>query len=114
MQEHYETFIKLSLQQCKKNDYSNKMKVKVHNASFKKMYLLQNKMKKYDCSEMLKKLLAHDDERVKINAASFCLDLRIFEELVANILLDISLRSEDPTLSFAAQMLLGKTDRRTD
>ena len=70
----------LSLQQCTKNDYANKLKVKKHNTAYKKLKLLQDEMKQIDNEEMLHLLLNHEDDRVKINAASFCLQICVLVE----------------------------------
>ena len=48
MKDYYNLFVELSLQQCTKNDYVNKLKVKKHNAASKKLNKLQDEMmKKY-------------------------------------------------------------------
>ena len=37
MKDYYNEFVKLSLQQCNKNDYANKLKVINHNVASKKL-----------------------------------------------------------------------------
>ena len=48
MKDYYNLFIQLSLQQCLKNDYSDKEKVKKHNKATKKLQLIQKEMKQVD------------------------------------------------------------------
>ena len=57
MKDYYKLFVELSLQQCTKNDYANKLKVKTHNTAYKKLRLLQDEMKQIDNEEMLHLLL---------------------------------------------------------
>lgn len=80
MKDYYSLFVELSLQQCTKNDYANKLKVKKHNAASKKLNKLQDEMKENVSKEILYALLNYEDDRVKVNAASFCLQLGILVE----------------------------------
>ena len=97
MKDYYNLFINLSLQQCAKNDYSDKQKVEVHNKASKKLRELQTEMNKIDSTEILFMLLSHEDDRVKINAASLCLQMTL-----KNIV-DFS---KDSTMRFPAKILL--------
>ena len=106
MKNYYDLFVDLSLQQCMKADYQNKRKVKSHNAAFKKLQKLQIKMKRRNCIEILDLLLLHEDERVRINAASLCLQIGILVDKAIRVLEQIAKSSEDATLSFSATMLL--------
>ena len=106
MKDYYDLFIELSLQQCSKIDYSNKEKVKIHNSASKKLRKLQEEMKHSLSEEMLCKLLRHEDDRVKINAAYFCLRSEILIEQANLTLKKVVEASDDPTLCFTAKMLL--------
>ena len=77
MKDYYNLFVELSLQQCTKNDYENKLKVKKHNAAYKKLNKLQDEMMKNIGDDALHALLNHEDDRVKVNAASFCLNSEV-------------------------------------
>lgn len=106
MKEYYNKFVELSMQQCTKNDYADKNKVKVHNEASKKLLQLQEEMKKIDYLEILQDLLNHDDDRVKINAASFCFRMNVYREKVVNVLKSIINTSNDNTIRFSAEMIL--------
>ena len=106
MKDYYELFIQLSMQQCTKNDYANKQKVKEHNLASKKKKQLQEEMKNIGCVEILENLLCHEDDRVKINAAALCLEMRVFIEKASLVLKNIMESSSDTTLRFSARMIL--------
>ena len=104
---YYQRFIDLCLQQCKKDDYADKEKVKAHNSAVNKLYKLQMKMKETDCEEILKMLLSHEDDRVKISSAAMCLQERILVDTATLTLKEIVNASRDSILAFSAEMLLG-------
>lgn len=106
MKDYYNMFIELSLQQCTKNDYANKLKVKAHNAASKKLKLLQTEMKQNDSEEVLCMLLKHKDDRVKVNAASLCLQMNVLVEQAVLVLQKIIDVSADSTICFSAKTLL--------
>ena len=108
MKDYYNLFVELSLQQCTKNDYANKLKVKKHNAASKKLNKLQDEMKKNVSEDILYVLLNHEDDRVKVNAASFCLQSEILVEQSVLTLEKIIDASDDSTICFSAKMLLQK------
>lgn len=105
MKDFYTSFIKLSLMQCTKHDYADKQKVRRHNAAVKKLNLIEEDMKKVDCTGVLTKLLQHEDDRVRINAASFCLQTGIVLDEAKRTLDDIAHSCTDPTIRFCAEML---------
>lgn len=45
MKDYYKLFVELSLQQCTKDNYANKLMVKKHNAVSKRLDRLQDEMK---------------------------------------------------------------------
>ena len=106
MKDYYDLFIELSLQQCSKSDYANKEKVKIHNSADKKLRQLQEEKKHSLSEEMLCKLLRHEDDRVKVNVASFCLQSEVLVEQAVLTLKKVVEASDDPTLCFTAKMLL--------
>ena len=108
MKAYYNLFVQLSLQQCTKNDYANKQKVKKHNEAAKKLNKLQDEMKQNIREETLCMLLNHEDDRVKINAASFCLHSKVLVEQSVLTLKKIIADSDDSTICFSAKMLLQK------
>ena len=108
MKDYYNLFVELSLQQCTKNDYVNKLKVKKHNAAYKKLNKLQDEMMKNIGDDALHALLNHEDDRVKVNAASFCLHASVLIEQSVLTLKRIIADSDDSTICFSAKMLLQK------
>lgn len=106
MKEYYDLFVKLSLQQCTKDDYADKIKVKSHNAVSDKLIELQNEMSQDNNEELLLMLLNHEDDRVKVNAASFCLKFKILVEQAILTLKKVIDYSDDSTICFSAKMLL--------
>ena len=80
MKDYYNLFVELSLQQCTKNDYGNKQKVKKHNAAYKKLNKLQDEM-------MNSEVLVEQS-------------ILTLEKIIAG--------SDDPTICFFAKMLLQK------
>lgn len=106
MKDYYNLFVELCLQQCTKEDYADKQKVKAHNAAFKALQQLQAEMQKMDSTEILRKLLSYEDDRVKINAASLCLQMHILVEEATCALQSIVDFSGDATLRLSAKTLL--------
>ena len=106
MCEYYNSFVELSLQQCLKNDYADSEKIRRHNAASKNLLALQEEMKKNADEKVLYALLTHEDDRVKINAASFCLLLGLLIEPSVLTLKKLANDSGDSTICFSAKMLL--------
>ena len=110
MKDYYKLFVELSLKQCTKDDYADKAKIKMHNIASEKLNQLQVEMK-HDCAdEVVCKLLSHEDDRVKINAASLCLRMDTLVDQAMQVLKNIIDNSSDSTMCFAAKMLLAETD----
>jgi len=106
MKDYYDLFVELSLQQCTKNDYANKLKVTKHNAVTKKLNKMQDEMMQNISDDTLCALLNHEDDRVKVNAASFCLRSNVLVEKSILTLEKIIADSDDSTIRFSAEMLL--------
>lgn len=108
MKDYYNLFVELSLQQCTQNDYVNKRKVKARNAASKKLNELQGEMMRNMSDDTLCALLNHEDDRVNVNAAAFCLNS---EGLVARSILTLEkiiADSDDSAICFSAKMQLNK------
>ena len=105
MEDIYNEFINLSLQQATEADYANKSDVKKHNEASRKMRLLFKKIKQSGCIPNVELLLNHPDDRVKVNAVALCYELEKFiveaEQTVRNIIF----YSTDKTIIFSAKML---------
>lgn len=65
-------------------------------------------MKQNVGEDTLYMLLNHEDDRVKINAASFCLQSQILAAQSVLTLEKIMNTSDDATIRFSAKMLLQK------
>lgn len=108
MKDYYNLFVELSLQQCTQNDYVNKRKVKARNAASKKLNELQGEMMRNMSDDTLCALLNHEDDRVNVNAAAFCLNsgglvarsILTLEKIIAD--------SDDSAICFSAKMQLNK------
>ena len=107
MKDYYDLFVRLSLKQCLAEDYSKKGRVAAHNRATKKLLEIQEEMKETDnLEDILNDLLNHGDDRVKINAAALCLEMRVFIEKASLVLKNIMESSSDTTLCFSARMIL--------
>ena len=106
MKRFYDEFIKLSLQQCTKEDYVDKSKVKKHNQALKKLSLLIAEINENERENVLSNLLSHCDSRVVINAASFSLQFGVLFEEARKALEKILASECDSTIIFSAEILL--------
>lgn len=106
MKDYYNLIVELSLQECKKEDYCDKKKLRAHNAAALKLFKLRPEMKQYDCDEILRRLLSHEDDRVKNNAGAICLYNDVIPDEAEIALKNVMESSSDPTLRFSAEMIL--------
>ena len=106
MKNNYLHFIELSLLQCTKNDYSDKLKVKAHNQALGKLSILKEKMKENLDLEEMQLLLNHKDEIVVVNAAVFCLEIGVCKEKALEKLKIIIESSVDTMIVFTAKNIL--------
>lgn len=104
--DYYQHFVELSLRQCKRQDYIKKNKVATHNHVARDLNKLKVKMQDENCTDVLIRLLAHEDVRVRLNAAAICLELHIFIDETRHVLESIEKKHDDPLDSFTASMLL--------
>ena len=105
--DYYNLFVDLCLKRCFEDDYEYKSKVRAHNRAMDKLLKIQKEMKETDFSEILDKLLTHDDDRVKLSAGNFGADFPSHREKSIIALNDVARRSKDKMLSFDAYMVLG-------
>ena len=113
MKDYYNLFVKLSLQQCEKDDYKSKLKVKEHNAAAKKLNRLCSEIREIDsseCNRILYCLLLYDDNRVKLNAATLCLQMNVNVSEAVEALNNVIKESDDAALCFSAKMVLQQTN----
>ncbi len=106
MKDYYNTYIKLCLQLSLKDDYADRKNVKKHNAAMDKLMKLEEEMTGFDSSDIMLRLMHHEDDRVRIGASSFCLKQDILTDEAINVLTDVIKTSSDPTLRFDAEMVL--------
>lgn len=106
MKDYFKLYIEYCNKLCFENDYNDKKKLKAHNASMEKLEILHREMLRFDCSEIMLELLRYDDERVRLNAAAFCIKNEIHPSLSRKVLLHISEKSSDASLGFSAKMVL--------
>ena len=74
--EYYELFVDYSMQQCLKNDYADKSKVKKHNYALAQLQKLKKTMCQNESLDIIELLLLHEDDRVRLNAAKFALEVQ--------------------------------------
>ena len=109
MKDYYTEFVNLSLQQCTKEDYKYKSRVRKHNRAFKKIEILTNEISKLEEGqriEILERLLFHEDSRVVTGAGAYCLQSGLLKDKALERLREIVLTETDPVLSFSAEMFL--------
>lgn len=109
MKDYYHLIIKLSLQQCLENDYSDKVRVANHNASIKKILKLQKELSDFDCSQIMKDLLGYPDSSVQLNASCICIEIGALPEIAKKTLYELSINALDATIRhFAFYFLKSK------
>ena len=108
MKNYYNLFIKYSNQLCSKDDYINKQKVKIHNKAMKNLIQIQREITNdiKNGAVVLIKLLEHDNEKVRLNAAAQCLQIGIQQEKAIEVLKKIENNSTDKLCQLDARMIL--------
>ncbi len=106
MRDFYNLIIELSQKTCFKDDYESKKKVREHNRAMTKLYNLKNEMNTSECSQILLKLLEHEDDRVVLNAAMLCVELKFNLKETKRKLEWVLNESDDSILSLNAEQLL--------
>ena len=111
MKNYYDTFVGFCLQLCTKHDYKSALKVKRHNRALTKIDKLIEEINNADCSKVFGELLNHDNENVKLGAASACLQSNIFVDKAVDTLKKLSETTEDWSISFSAKMVLEQFEK---
>lgn len=106
MKDYYNLIVELSLQECKKEDYCDKKKHRAHNAAALKLFKLRPEMKQCDCDEILRKLLSHEDDRVRYSAGGICLYNDVLINEAEAVLKKLMESSSYPLLRFHAELSL--------
>ena len=107
MKDYYNLFVNACLKLCLEDDYGDKSKVRANNRAFDKLHKLQKEMMEFDCSDILDKLLVHEDDRVRLSAGNFGIDFPSYREKSIVVVNDVAKNSKDRMLSFNAYMVLG-------
>ena len=96
MKDYYNEYIKYATQLCSNNDdYGDRLKVKAHNRAIKKLLSLEKEIMENNFTDVLAKLLQHEDERVKMNASDLCLVMNYNSEKAFEILKELSVHSSE-------------------
>ena len=112
MEDDYAQFVDLCMQLCFWEDYLDKKKLRRHNAAMAKLDKLEEKLKRDASVETIERLLYHEDERVRLNAAATCLKkMGVLKDEANGVLNDIiASESADKDVRFSASMLLEQQD----
>lgn len=106
MKDFYSLFVEYCSMLCRKDDYTDKKKVKAHNTAVAKLESVFEEMKQNDALHVLSELLKHEDDTVKLNAAAYCLKSDLYCQTAIGVVKKIENSSEDDTLRLSAKMLL--------
>ena len=107
MKDYYNLIVELSVQQCfLKEDYADKKKLRQHDKAVIKIIKLRNEMKQCDCDEILRKLLSHEDDRVRYSAGGICLYNDVLINEAEAVLKKLMESSSYPLLRFHAELSL--------
>lgn len=98
----YDLYVGNCLKLCLQDDYGNRKKLRAHNKAMDNLAKLEAEMTPSD----FLRLLVHEDERVRLNAAAACVRRKLcYDEAVATPE-EVEAHSPDGTLSLAAKMVL--------
>ena len=111
MRDYYKEFVDISLQQCREDDYLDPKKIRAHNIAMRKMKRLKRELQSNGVTDFCQKLLKHEDDRVRMNAAVLCLQLQFCKTEAVETLSHIAHSSTDNTLRFSAKMVLKGIDQ---
>lgn len=108
MKDYYTLFVELCEQTNSTEDYADKTKVRTHNRAMKQLLDLQKEMLEEPdrCETILLELIAHESEKVRLNAAAFGYRNYVCDKKSAIVLLHLKKCAKDKTLSFNAGMTL--------
>lgn len=94
-------FLEYCAQLCRDQDYADRRSVERHNAAMKKLNALAEEIP----ANLLPLLLQNDDETVRLNAATFCLQKEVHAEEARQTLNDLAANAA-PSIRFEASTVL--------
>lgn len=97
--------MELCLQTMCKEDYGDKQKRQRHNRAVSRLETLKKQRSCQDAPQLLE-MLNHEDSRIRIYAASACMELDILPKETVDVLRAVIVNEKDTTLKFSASMLL--------
>ena len=107
MKDYYQSFVGLCLQMYRWKEINDDEKFKKHNLAVQRLEKLKKEMSEVDCSEVMERLLAHDDDRVKMSAAYFCIKQGYHTDKARQIVTEIfNDKSKDPVVRIDAMILI--------
>ena len=110
MEDIYNQYVELCENMCTADDYVDKAKLRKHNQAMRKILDLHKKMKEFDSSELLAKLLSNSNEQVILHAASFGIQNDVLYCRSMKALENLDARSKDPSISINAHMSIKYCD----
>jgi len=98
----YGLYVENCLKLCLQDDYGDRKKLKAHNKAMDTLAKLETEITAHE----FQRLLTHEDERVRLNAAAACVRRKLCYDEALAALGEIEAHSPDGTLSLAAKMVL--------
>ena len=100
----FDEFVTICEKTCSADEFKSKKRRTEHNAAMTSLEKLKKKMfvEQEHCLSIAVALMQHDNEKVRINAAAYCLEANISVETAKQVLLDIYRNSSDRILSYNA------------
>jgi len=95
-------YVENCLKLCLQDDYGDRKKLKAHNKAMDTLAKLETEITAHE----FQRLLTHEDERVRLNAAAACVRRKLCYDEALAALGEIEAHSPDGTLSLAAKMVL--------
>ena len=106
MKDYYKIIVELCGKLCYKDDYGCKEKVRAHNRAMTKLFKLDKELNTPEGSEILMKLLYHENDHVILSAAMLCLKLKIHPKETLERMIYVRDNSKDSIISFEAEMMI--------
>ena len=116
MKDFYSEFIKYASQMCSKEDYAHKSRVWKNNRAVTKVLKMSSEIigsdKEYAC-RALYELMKNDNEKVRLFAATICLQNGFFTDDAKQVLRKIATDSNDSIIAFHAEITLKTVKNKT-
>ena len=106
MKDYYNIIVELCGKLCYKDDYGCKEKVRAHNRAMTKLFKLDKELNTPEGSEILMKLLYHENDHVILSAAMLCLKLKIHPKETLERMIYVKDNSKDSIVAFEAEMMI--------